>query len=76
MVRLSFSLSEKHVTDHRYDSLTAIIWVFSFFPLPSSYPPHPSVCAELLNPVQLFVDAMNCSLPGYFVHAIFQTRIL
>ena len=55
MVQLSFLLSEKYVTDHRYDSSMAIIWVFSFFPLPSSYPSHPSVCAELLNPVQLFV---------------------
>ena len=34
------------------------------------------VCAQSLSCVQLFVTPMDCSLPGFSVHGIIQTRIL
>ena len=35
-----------------------------------------AVCAHLLSCVWLFCNPMDCSLPGYSVHGIFQARIV
>ena len=34
------------------------------------------VCAQLLSPVRLLCDPMDCTLPGSSVHGISQGRIL
>ena len=34
------------------------------------------VRVKLLSDVQLFADSMDCSLPDFSIHGIFQARIL
>ena len=35
----------------------------------------PQMCTQLLSRVQLFCEPLDCSLPGFPVHATFQARI-